>query len=132
MGMLFFINLLMLKMGNQALAYEARNHMRTPMCMPKTLEMCQKKTCLVWLKKLQGVTQIAHLRQQCFLSATFYKIQRPYKKIMCICYFIRSVVKIVLYLHFFYTKDDWFQQIKKKHEWIVFLTSLLIILSWKI
>ena len=39
------------------------------------------------------------------------------KKVMCICYFIGSVVKIVLYLHFLYTKDDRFRQIKKKHEW---------------
>ena len=52
-----------------------------------------------------------------FLSPTFYKIQRSYEKIMCICYFIRSVLKIVLYLHFLYTKDDWLRQIKKKHEW---------------
>ena len=31
-------------------------------------------------------------------------------------YFIGSVVKSVLYLHFLYTKDDRLQQIKKKHE----------------
>ena len=28
------------------------------------------------------------------------------KKIMCICYFIGSVVKMVLYLHILYTKND--------------------------
>ena len=27
------------------------------------------------------------------------------------------MVKIILYLHFFYTKDDRLRQIKKKHEW---------------
>ena len=33
-----------------------------------------------------------------------------------ICYLIGLVVKIVLYLHFLYTKDDRLRQIKKKHE----------------
>ena len=33
------------------------------------------------------------------------------------CYLIGSVVKIVSYLIFFYTKDDRLRQIKKKHEW---------------
>ena len=63
-----------------------------------------------------GVWQIACLKQHCFLSFTFYKTQISYKRIMCICYFIGSVVKILLYLHFLYTKDDRPQQIKKKHE----------------
>ena len=49
--------------------------------------------------------QIARQKQQ-FLSSSFYKIQRSYEKIMCICYFIGSVVKIALYLHFLYTKDE--------------------------
>ena len=31
-------------------------------------------------------------------------------------YFIGPVVKIVLYLHCLYTKDERLQQIKKKHE----------------
>ena len=42
---------------------------------------------------------------------------RSSKKIMCICYFIDLVVKIVLYLHFLYTKNNRLWQIKKKHEW---------------
>ena len=88
---------------------------------------CAKKACLVWLKKLQGVWQITHLKQQRFLSFTFYKTQDltgkscvficSYEKIMCICYFTGSVVKILLHLHFLYTKDNRLQQIKKKHEW---------------
>ena len=40
--------------------------------------------------------QIAHLKQQHSLSFTFRKTQRSYEKIMFICYFIDSVVKIVL------------------------------------
>ena len=59
----------------------------------------------VWLKKLQGLWQIARLKQQRYLSFTFYKTQRSYEKTMCICHFIDSVVEIVLYLHFLYTKQ---------------------------
>ena len=76
----------------------------------------QKKAWLVWLKKLRGVWQIACLKQR-FLSPTFYKIQRSYEKVMCICYFIGSVLEIVWYLHFLCTKDDRLQPMKKKHEW---------------
>ena len=47
----------------------------------------QKKAHFVWFKKLQGVWQITHLKQQCFLSFTFYKTQRSYEKIMCV-YFL--------------------------------------------
>ena len=49
--------------------------------------------CLI---KLQDVQQITCLKQQRSLSFIFCKTQRSYKKIMCICYFIGSVVKIVL------------------------------------
>ena len=77
-----------------------------------------KKAHLVWLKKLQGEQQIARLKQQCFLSFTFHIAQKLYEKIMWfICYLIGLVVKIVLYLHFLYTKDNRLRQIKKKHEW---------------
>ena len=55
-----------------------------------------KKARLVWLRKLQDVRQITCLKQQRSLSFIFCKTQRSYEKIMCICYFIGSVVKIVL------------------------------------
>ena len=38
-------------------------------------------------------------------------------KTMCFVYFIGSLAKIVLYLHFLYTKDGRHHQIKTKHEW---------------
>ena len=38
--------------------------------------------CLI--RKLQGVRQITRLKQQRFLSFTFYKTQRSYKEIICI------------------------------------------------
>ena len=110
---------LLIKLIKQASAYEAydRTRTRTPMHTSKILGRCKKKAHLVWLKKLQGVRKIARLKQQRFLSLTLHKTHRSYEKIMCICYFIGSVVKIVLYLHFLYTKDGRLQQIKKKHEW---------------
>ena len=46
-----------------------------------------KKARLVLFKKLQGVRQIACLKQQRFLSFTFYITQRSYEKIMCIYLF---------------------------------------------
>ena len=84
--------------------------MRTPLNTPKTLVTC-KKARLVSFEKLQGVRQIARLKQQRFLSFTFYITQRSYEKIMCIYffYFIGSVVKIKLYFYFLYIN-------KKKHE----------------
>ena len=51
------------------------------------------------------------------ILSTFYKMQRSHEKIMCICYFIGSLVKIVLYLHFLDINDERLWQIKKKHEW---------------
>ena len=66
----------------------------TPLRTPKTIETCIKCTpCLI--KKSSRCAADARLKQQRFLSANFFKIQRSYKKIMCICYFIGSVVKIV-------------------------------------
>ena len=77
--------------------------------------------------------QITRLKR--FLSSAFCKTQRSYEKIMCICYFIGSVVKIILYLHFLHTKDKRLWQIKKKHEWSNnHFSDLLLLFSfwWKI
>ena len=92
--------------------------MHTPLHMPKTLDVL-KKACLVWLKKLQDVQQIARLKQQRVLSSTLYITHKDFlrKLYVFICYMIGSVVKIVLYLQFLYTKDDRLWQIKKKHGW---------------
>ena len=95
----------------QASAYEVCDRMHMPLDTPKTLETWGKKARLFSFKKLQGVRQIARLKQQRFLSFTFYITQRSYEKIMCIYffYFIGSVVKIKLYFYFLYIN-------KKKHE----------------
>ena len=89
----------------QASAYEACVRTRTPLDTSKT-ERCKKKAYLVSFKKLQGVRQIARLKQQRFLSFTFYITQRSYEKIIR----IYSVPKIALYFYFIFIN-------KKKHEW---------------
>ena len=93
-----------------------------------------KKAHLAWLKKLQGVQQITRLKQ-CFLSFTFHIAQKLYEKIMWfICYLIGLVVKIVLYLHFFTWRATDFYRLKSNMNdgKIVFLTFLLIALTWNI
>ena len=86
----------------------------------------QKKARIVLFKKLQGVRRIARLKQQRFLSFTFYITQRSCEKIICIFYFIGVVVKIALYFHFLYIK-------KKKHEWWNnHFSDVFIVLTWKI
>ena len=70
--------------------------MRMPLHMPKTLETCKKSMpCLTEkasVRKLQGVQQIAHLKQQRSLSFTACKTQRSYDRIMCI-YLLISLIQ---------------------------------------
>ena len=73
----------------------------------------QKKACVVWLKKLQGVQQTAPLQQQGFSSFTFYKTQRSYEKIMCV-YFLFHWFSGENCLFLLYIKDN---RLQKKHEW---------------
>ena len=70
-------------------AYEACHHTHMSLHLPLHIRDVKKKSTpyLVLFKKLQGVQQIACLKQQCFLSFTFYKTQRSYEKIMCV-YFL--------------------------------------------
>ena len=69
---------------------------RTCLCAHLKHSRRGKKSMLCLIRKIQCVRQIARLKQQLSLSFTFYKTQRSYEKIICICYFIGSVVKIVL------------------------------------
>ena len=78
---------------------------------------CEKKSMPCLIKKASRCAADHMSKTTTFFIFRFYKIQRSYEKIMCICYLIGSVVKIVLYLYFLYTKDERLQQIKKKHEW---------------
>ena len=92
-----------------------------------------KKARLVWLKRLQGVWQIARLKQQRFLSFTFYKTQRSYEKIICIDLLFHwfSGENCMIYIYFTQRTTN-FDRLKKRNMndgTIVFLTSLLITLA---
>ena len=104
----------------------------------------QKKARLVWLRKLQDVRQIARLKQQRSLSFTFCKTQRSYEKIINICYFVGSVVKIVLseaatggilykkvFLKFAKLTGKYKCQSLFFNKFAGSATSLLIVLTWK-
>ena len=70
----------------------------------KNMRLPQMKrvfACACLCTRLKQQQQIPRLKQQRFLSFTFYITQRSYKKIMCI------------YIYIFFTK----RTIKKKHEW---------------
>ena len=84
----------------QASAYEACDRTRTPLHTPKTLETCKKKSTPCLIRK-----------------ASRSAADRTSKTTTCFIYFIGSVVKVVLYLHFLYTKDGRLHQVKTKHEW---------------
>ena len=88
-----------------------------PLHMPKTSETCQKSTpCLI--KKASRCVAVCTSKTTTFFVFHFrYNMQRFYKKIVCICYLIGSLVKIKLYLFSLCTKDDRLWQIKKKHDW---------------
>ena len=75
-----------------------------------------KKHALFDQKSFKRCRQIARLKQR-VLSFTFYITHKDFtRKSYAFIYLIGSVVKIVLYLHFVYTKDDRLRQIKKKHD----------------
>ena len=86
------------------------------LCTHPKLYRCAKKSTPCLIKKASRCAADHMSKTTTFFIFCFYKIQRSYEKIMCICYFIGSLVKIVLYLHFLYTKEERLQQIKKKHE----------------
>ena len=91
---------------------------------PKHQTQAKKKSTLHQIKKASRCV-VDHK----FKTATFFMFHFLQKtKIIqenCVCFFIGSVVKIALYLHFLYTKDERLQQIKRNmnNGKIIFLTS---------
>ena len=61
--MLSSSNIRYLQKNVQGSAYEACVHTHMPLYTPKTLEMYKKKHALLDLEKLQGMRQIARLKQ---------------------------------------------------------------------
>ena len=84
------------------------------------------------MKKLQGVRQIAPLKQQRFLSFTFYKTQKSYEKIMRTYLLFHWFKDESYYIYIFFTQRTTdFDRLKRNMNdgTIVFLTSLLIALT---
>ena len=110
----------------QASAYEACNHMHMPLHIPKTLEMCKKSMPCLIKKALRCVADCTS-KATLFMS-TFYKIQRSYEKIMCICYFISSVVNdgaiIFLMSCFSFLSDT--RQFHVLNKFFSFLSTLAV------
>ena len=84
----------------QASAYEVYERIRT--FLHTQNRDVQKKAHFAKSFKVCGRL---HTQNNVFYLSLSIK-QRSYEKISCICYFIGSVVKIVLYLHFRDPKDD--------------------------
>ena len=100
----------------QASAYELCGGMRTSLHTPKTLEIGKKSTPCLIKKASRCAADRTSNNNVFYLSLSIKHKVLPRKSCVFICYFIGSVVKIVLYLHFIYTKDDRLRQIKKKYE----------------
>ena len=78
--------------------YHCFNCTLTPLHMPKTLEMCKKKTLPCLIRKASRHSADCTSKTRSFL------------------YFTGLVEKIVLYLQFLYTKNGRLHQIKTKDE----------------
>ena len=59
----------------------------------------------------------SHVQNNAIYLSLSIKHKDLTRKSCVFIYFIDSMMKIVLYLHFLYTKDDRHRKIKKKHEW---------------
>ena len=93
----------------------------------------KKKACLVWLKKLWGVQQIARLKRFFYLPLSIKYKDLTRKS----CVFVISFVQCwkLYYIYIFSTQRTTdFDKLKRNMNdgTIVFLASLLIILTWKL
>ena len=102
----------------QALAYETCDCTQMPLHTPKTLETCKKSMpCLIKKASRCVIDRMSKTKNVVYLSLSIKHKDLTRKSCVFICYFIGSVVKIVLHSYFLYIKDDRLQRIRKKHEW---------------
>ena len=76
-----------------------------------------KKTTPCLIKKASRCAADRTSKTTTFFVFCFLYNTKILRENLVYCYLIGSVVKIVLYLYFLYTKDGRLRQIKKKHEW---------------
>ena len=130
----FFKGDLSYHMTLQVSAYEACDRTRTPLHTPKNVRDVLKKACLVWLKKLQGVRQIARLKQLFYLFLN-YNTKILQENHLCLCVIWLLQWWKLCYIHIFFTQRTTdLGRLKRNMDdgTIVFLTSLLTSLTWNI
>ena len=118
----------------QVFFYEFCKILRTLILQNISELLLLKRYMITWFKKLQGMRQIVHLKQTCFLSFTFYKTQRSYKKIMYVYFlFYWFNGENCMFLFSSHKGQQTSKELKRKMNdgTIVFLASLLIVLTWK-
>ena len=98
----------------------------------KTLEACKKSLSGLIYKVSSCLTDCTSKTMFFYLSLSIKHKDLTRRSGVFICYFIGSVVKIVL-LYFLYTKDNRLRLKRNMNDGTnVFLTSLLTILTWNI
>ena len=116
----------------QALAYETCDCTQMPLHTPKTLETCKKSMpCLIKKASRCVIDRMSKTKNVVYLSLSIKHKDLTRKSCVFICYFIGSVVKIALHK----TKDMTdFDRLKRNmyDGIVVFLASLLILLTWNI
>ena len=138
--LLFQVNSLIMFVQVNLSVLQRLQHMRhaiTHACLCTCLKHWRwaKKACLVWFKKFQEVWQTPRQKQHCFLSLTFYKTQRSYKKFMCVYFlFYWFSGENCMFLFSLHKGRQTSKELKRNMNdgTTVFLMSLLIILTWKI
>ena len=106
---------------------------RTPLHTPKTLETCKKKSTPCLIQKASSCAADRTSKTTVFFIFHFLNTQRSYEKIICL-FFISLVQRWKLHVFFFLPKG---RQTSNELErnmnegTIVYLTSLLIVLTWK-
>ena len=81
---------------------------------------------------LEGVRQIARIKQQYFLSFTFYKTQRSYEKFICVYFLFHWFSgENGIFLFSLHKGRQTSKELKRNTNdgSIVFLTSLFIVLT---
>ena len=120
--------------SHQASAYEARDRTRTPLHTPKTLETCKKSTpCLIQKASRCAADRTSKTTFFIFHFLCNTKIVRENHVYLFVIWLVQWWKLYYIYIFFTQRTTD-FDRLKRNMNdgTIVFLTSLLIALTWKI
>ena len=121
----------MYAMVHQASAYETCDRTRMPLHMPKTLETCKKSTPCLIQKASKCAADCTSKTSVFYLSLSIKHKYLTRKSSVFIFYFIGENCMFLFSLH---KERQTSKELKRNMNGgtIVFLTSLLIVLTWKI